>query len=180
MDFITFLLLKLSLELAYKPGLVSQFFSTSKGGKDVRAIFSGALFIFSVFFTIYGFKYDYLTHNGQMGAGFFPRWIGILLILCTAISLWNDIRLVLKEKKIDLAFTKTMVSLVGITALFIILFPLIGALLTMILYVFFVLLILNSKKLVTNIIVSLVFPLGTYLLLETWLHAGIPKGFLGF
>ncbi|HWO76532.1 MAG TPA: tripartite tricarboxylate transporter TctB family protein [Bacillus sp. (in: firmicutes)] len=146
----------------------------------MRAIFSGVLLIFSICFTIYGFKYQYLTHTGQMGAGFFPRWIGFLLILCTAISFWKDIRLVLKDKSKDIAFTKTMVSLVGITALFIILFPIIGALPTMILYVFFVLLLLNSKKLVTNIIVSLVFPLGTYLLLETWLHAGIPKGFLGF
>ncbi|MFC0270472.1 tripartite tricarboxylate transporter TctB family protein [Metabacillus herbersteinensis] len=148
----------------------------------MRAVFSGILLVLSIFFTIYGFNYDYLTNGGQVGAGFFPRWIGFLLILFTGISFWKDLRIVLKEKQEtkELTYVKTVVYVLGLSVLFIASLQILGTLLSMIFYVFSLLILLNSGKIWTNVIVSLAVPIGTYLLLETWLNAGFPKGFLGF
>ncbi|MFD1848795.1 tripartite tricarboxylate transporter TctB family protein [Oceanobacillus bengalensis] len=148
----------------------------------MRAIFSGILFIFSIYFTIKGFEYDYVNHSGQVGPGFFPLWIGILLVVFTGIAFFKDLKVVLKEK---VSFRKpihlnSILLLLAATFLFIALLNVLGAVIAMVLYVFAVLLILNRERLILNTIISVTVPMGTYLLLDVWLNAGFPTGIFGF
>lgn len=145
----------------------------------MRIVFSVCLLCFALFFTIKSFDYEYMNNAGQVGAGFFPRWIGLLLIVSIGYSLFKDI----KEKKPDiesLQYVKAIVFIIGVTAIFVFLLKILGALLAMILYVFSVCLVFNRERMLQNIIFSILFPVCTYILLDVWLNASLPQGILSF
>ncbi|NEU31438.1 tripartite tricarboxylate transporter TctB family protein [bacterium LRH843] len=148
----------------------------------MRVIFSSILLALSLFFTIYGWRYEYFNNSGQVGSGFFPIWIGALLILFITITLIKDIKLHLKERT-KLQITDNVVTIliiVGITIIFIATMKLFGALLGMIIYIFAVLFVLNREKIGLNTFISLIASFGCYFLLDVWLNAGLPKGIFGF
>lgn len=145
----------------------------------MRIVFSVCLLCFALFFTIKSFDYEYMNNAGQVGAGFFPRWIGLLLIVSIGYSLFRDI----KEKKAEAGspkYAQPILFIIVITVIFIFLLNILGALLAMIVYMFAVCLFFNRGRIVFNAIFSLVFPICTYLLLDVWLNAGLPKGVLPF
>lgn len=148
----------------------------------MRAVFSAFLLGISIFFLVYGLKYEYLTSSGQVGAGFFPFWLGTLLVITTGIAFIKDFKNYLKEKtKITITDNvKTFIYILVLSILFIIFIKIIGAILSMVLYMFAVLLILNRRRLIFNSVLSLSLAAGCYLLLDVWLNAGLPKGILGF
>lgn len=148
----------------------------------MRVIFSGILLATSIFFTVYGTRYEYVTSSGQVGAGFFPLWLGGLLIVFTGITFAKDLKLHLQNKP-TFAVTenvKTMITIIVLTMLFIGTLQIIGAVIGMILYTFAVLFVLNRHRMVLNTMISILVPLGTYYLLDVWLNAGFPKGIFGF
>src|SRR5690606_8812436 len=133
-------------------------------------------------FVVYGLKYDFFTSSGQVGSGFFPIWIGSLLVLFTTITLIKDIKLHLKNRqKIQITDNVlTLLIILVLTVLFIASMNLLGAAVAMVLYIFVVLFVLNRRRLFFNTVLSLIVSLGCYLLLDVWLNAGLPKGILGF
>ncbi|UJL45563.1 tripartite tricarboxylate transporter TctB family protein [Virgibacillus sp. NKC19-16] len=148
----------------------------------MRAVFSGLLLIFSIYFTIKGTEYDYTNSSGQVGPGFFPLWIGILLIICTGIAFAKDLKQVLREENF---FSKPihlykLLLVIGLTFFFIATLNILGAVVAMVLYVFGILFVLNRQRLILNTIISVTVPLGTYLLLDVWLNAGFPQNIFGF
>ncbi|MCM3712573.1 tripartite tricarboxylate transporter TctB family protein [Halalkalibacter oceani] len=148
----------------------------------MRVIFSGILLATSIFFTVYGTRYEYVTSSGQVGAGFFPLWLGGLLIVFTAITFAKDLKLHLQNKP-SFAITenvRTMIIMIVLTILFIGTLQIIGAVIGMILYTFAVLFVLNRQRMVVNTLISILVPLGTYYLLDVWLNAGFPEGIFGF
>src|SRR5699024_1529615 len=113
--------------------------------------------------------------------GFLPIWIGILLCIFTSSALFNDIRELIKDKysfNIPKHFNK-LIIVMGLTFLFIMLFNILGALISMALYVFIVLFVLNRNKISLNIILSIAVPISIYLLLDVWLNAGLPRSPFG-
>lgn len=147
----------------------------------MRIVFSVFILLLSVFFLIYGLKYDYVNSSGQVGAGFFPIWIGSLLVFFSSISLFKDIKHHLKERpKIQITDNiSTLLIILGLTVLFIASLNLLGAVVAMIIYIFVVLYVLNRGRIIFNTVLSLIVSLGCYLLLDVWLNAGLPKGIFG-
>ncbi|SFE53610.1 tripartite tricarboxylate transporter TctB family protein [Alteribacillus iranensis] len=145
----------------------------------MRIIFSVFLFLFSIYFTVQAYEYDYMTSSGQFGPGFFPLWIGFLLIVFTAITLFKAIKQRLEQEDLKSNQLTTLFLVFAVTFLFIFLLNILGAVIGMVIYVFALLFILNREKLVLNTIISITIPVGTYLLLDVWLNAGFPKGIFG-
>src|SRR5690625_2124217 len=116
----------------------------------MRVIFTAGIFLFSVLFLIFGLKYDYIARTGQLGSGFFPIWIGALLIVTTSIALLKDIKVHLKEKpKMKISGDiVTLLIILGLTILFIASLRFLGAMIGMVIYIFVVLYVLNKKQLI--------------------------------
>ncbi len=148
----------------------------------MRLFFSGFLLVLTIFFTVYGLNYEYVNSSGQVGAGFFPFWIGILLIIFTGITFIKDIRIYWKSRpKFKMTdHVMTLLIIIGLSILFIAFLKVLGAVLAMIVYIFAVLFVLNRRKPIFNAAVSLSVSLATYFLLDVWLNAGFPKGIFGF
>jgi putative tricarboxylic transport membrane protein len=143
----------------------------------MRIVFSAILLILSVFFTINGLDYSYTTNTGQAGPGFLPRWIGILLVIFTSYNLFRDIKEKAQKEDIQV-HPKGMLAVVVITGIFIFSLNILGALLSMILYFFVLLLMFNKGRLVQNTLLSTIVPICIYLILDVWLNAGLPKGII--
>lgn len=145
----------------------------------MKAGFSFFFFIFSLVFTYMSFNFEFLSDSGRPGAGFFPIIIGVLLLVFSGTSFIKDIR----EKdtdKSELGFAKDILLLIVMMALMIFLLKWIGAVLSMVLFIFVILFKFNREKMLLNIIVSICFPLIIFAMFDLWLNAGLPKGFLGF
>jgi putative tricarboxylic transport membrane protein len=142
----------------------------------VRILFSGFFLLFAIVFTIKSFDYTFVNQQGEVGAGFFPRWIGFLLILTAGYSVYKDLKLKAVGEKFNKKHVRDLIKVMAVTLLFISLFTTLGALLSMGAYIFSLLLILNRGRVLQNILLSVLFPTGLYLLFNVWLNAGLPKG----
>lgn len=148
----------------------------------MRIAFIGFMLCLSLFFLIYGLRYEYVSSGGQVGPGFFPFWLGLLLVVTTSIALIKDLRNYLKEKpKMQISDNvKTFLIILGLTIIFIVLLKVIGAIISMVLYMFAILYFLNRDRLLFNSILSISLSAACYLLLDVWLNAGLPEGIFGF
>ncbi|MGQ4877519.1 tripartite tricarboxylate transporter TctB family protein [Billgrantia sp. LNSP4103-1] len=146
------------------------------------------------------------TSTGRPGPGFFPAIVGIGLVTFTAINTYKDFRerqsaarethhsllekqassIKSEEDEVKDADTKAdeagttyardVVWALAFIALFIALLRPLGAVLSMVVFMFILLWKFNPGKTRFNAIYSVLFPLGTYLLFEVWLRAGLPDG----
>ncbi|MDQ0338093.1 1,4-dihydroxy-2-naphthoate octaprenyltransferase [Caldalkalibacillus uzonensis] len=149
----------------------------------MKILFSVILLIFSVLFFYQGLNYPYFTTGEQVGPGFFPRWIGGLLILVTIYNLYRDFKEIQAkevEQESEQTYGRTMVGVILLTALFVMLLRPMGALLAMMIYIFSILLMFNRQRVAFNLVFSLAVPIGIYFVLNVWLNGGLPKGILSF
>jgi putative tricarboxylic transport membrane protein len=123
-----------------------------------------------------GFDYSMYTPDGRIGAGFFPRVVGVALVAVTGLNLLNDIR----SRKPDesSAYWRDLFTFMGLMILFVIGLMTVGAIIAMVLFIFAVLTLYNRGRWVTNVSVSIGLPLGIYLLFVVWLNASLPRGAL--
>ncbi len=158
----------------------------------VRTAFFAVLLVIFGFYTEMAFELDWDTVAGRIGPGFFPRIIGLLGLLLTAIALVGSLRggadvdegmlagdddemgegdlgrhpvaLLLPwwARRRTSSSSPCSVQLVASMA-----------------FLAAVLWWLNPRHHVTNALVSLLLPVGMYLLFQTLLNAGLPVGVLG-
>ena len=118
---------------------------------------------------------DYLSSAGRLGPGFFPRIIGVALVLFCVEGLYRELT---APKEPLSAFWRTTVVVGALSAAFIALLELLGGLLAMIAFMAVALVFLNRGRPLQNALLALVLPVCIYLLFKVWLNAALPRGFL--
>jgi putative tricarboxylic transport membrane protein len=159
------------------PGLRALRVSLSGEG-GLRAAFSAVLLAGALaYFALAWVDLPFLSPIGRPGPGFFPRMIGAGLALLLAIDLWARLR----QRDPGAPFAphlRTLLSVVGLCVGFVVLLPLLGALLAMILFMLAALAVLNPGRWPLNLTLALLLPIGLHLVFAVWLRASLPEGLL--
>ena len=145
----------------------------------MRLAFTGAILCLAVFYTYWAFAdLSFLSSAGRLGPGFFPRIVGLLLIVACIFTLAGD----LKARHADgglSSFWRITVLVAALSGVFVLLLEVLGGPLAMVLYMLTTLMVLNRGKMIQNVAISLGLPLMLFLLFDRWLNASLPTDSLG-
>lgn len=142
----------------------------------MRVAFTLAILCVSAVYTYVAFaELPFLSSAGRLGPGFFPRIIGVSLIVFTLYNLYFDLQRRRHEDDIS-PFWGVTLTIGLLSGLFVIGLELLGGLLAMIAFMLASLFFLNRRQPVVNVLVSIMLPVGTYLLFRVWLKAAMPEG----
>lgn len=117
-----------------------------------------------------------LSSAGRLGPGFFPRIIGVALMVLCAWSLGAELLGGARERVS--AHWRAAVVLALLCGAFVAALDVLGALLSMILFMAAALAVFNRGRWLQNALLALLLPGGLYLLFKVWLNAGVPRGML--
>jgi len=158
-----------------------------------RLLFLLVLTVVAIGYTVMAFDMEWRLRNGQIGPGFFPRIVGVL----TVIGLLAEIARVLLagagssssasiadadedaelgiegDGRTDAPITAAVVGAMGLCYM---VFEPLGALLASILFLALVLSMINRGNHRQNALVSILVPVGLYVLFEVLLGSGLPPG----
>lgn len=136
---------------------------------------------FSLFLLAIAIGYTYLAIDdlaymarNRLGPGFFPRWIGIITTALLVYSLVVDLRQ--RAKDVGTKFGRDMVVFTAIMVGYLVVLPWLGGLWGTIAFMLAALFTFNPGKPVVNVLVSVLLPVGLYLLFAVWLNASLPVG----
>ncbi|MEL6416905.1 MAG: tripartite tricarboxylate transporter TctB family protein [Pseudomonadota bacterium] len=171
--------------------------------------FAAALLLLAIGYTGYGLtSLTLVTGSGRPAAGFFPLVIGTLMILSTAINLWNDWREWSDTQKSGIApshladpeaeakadtfgvnahgidggpeFGRDVFIVFAYICMFVALMKVLGAFIAMVLFMLAFLFTFNRKQTISNVIYSLALPGFLYGLFKVLLNASLPTSPFGF
>lgn len=153
-----------------------------------RTAFFGVVLVIFLAYTEMAFQLDWITPGDRIGAGFFPRIVGSLAVLITLFAVVDSLR---REAEEDSGFDEDesgegdlghhpLALLIAIVASAVFLFTLtsLGAIISSAVFMFGLLSYLNRGRWLMNVALSVLVPLGMYLLFQTALNAGLPSGLL--
>lgn len=145
----------------------------------MRLAFTAAILCLAVFYTYWAFAdLSFLSSAGRLGPGFFPRIVGLLLIVACIFTLAGD----LKARHADgglSSFWRITVIVAALSGAFILLLEILGGPLAMVVYMLATLSVLNPGRSMQNVAISIGFPVALFLLFDRWLNASIPQDSLG-
>ena len=138
-------------------------------------------FLLAILFVAAGYTYGafselaYLSTTGRLGPGFFPRIIGVTLVVLCAYSLYADAGVAGEACS---PFWRTAAAVALLTAVFVVLLEVLGGLASMVVFMAASLAFLNRGRHLQNVLLALLLPAGMYLLFKVWLNAAMPRGML--
>lgn len=142
----------------------------------MRRAFLLIILCLALFYTYHAFaELTFLSSTGRLGPGFFPRMIGVALIVTCLYAIVLDVRRPEAEEGLS-AFWRITGVMAGLSAIFVALLNILGGLLAMVAFMLAALFILNRGRPVQNVAVSLVLPGAIFLLFDRWLNAAMPDG----
>jgi putative tricarboxylic transport membrane protein len=172
--------------------------STTESGvaaHATRLVFLASLTVLAAGYTLMGFQMEWRIQNGQIGPGFFPRFVGVGTVVgcLVAIVLTLSGRApsdlspdaaedadfeapAAVEDGDDRTAPWTTALVVGCAVIYFVFFEPLGALLGSVVFLALSLTIVNRGHHRTNAAVSVLLPVGLYLLFEVFLDAGLPPG----
>src|SRR5918994_497246 len=139
--------------------------------------FSGAFLAFALAYTLLAFGLPMMVECNQIGPGFFPRILGVMLIAASLYALVRDFR----EPADDDAssdYWRTVALVTAIMFAFVAMLSVLGALVAMVLFMFVTLYVLNRQGMITNVLLSILLPVSLYLLFDVWLNTTLPRGIM--
>jgi putative tricarboxylic transport membrane protein len=146
----------------------------------MKAAFLVAVLVAALLYTYMAFvELTFLTMTGRLGPGFFPRVIGVLLVVACLYNLF-----VLARPSGPVAGEREgggwriTAAVVALSAGFVALLEVLGGLVAMVLFLFAALSVLNRGRLAQNLIISVLLPAGVHLLFVVWLKASMPTGLI--
>jgi hypothetical protein len=144
----------------------------------MRVAFTAAILCLAVFYTYWAFAgLSFWSSAGRLGPGFFPRIIGLALIVACLLTLAGDLK---KREAFALSsYWRITLVVAGLSGAFILVLNVLGGPLAMVVYMLVTLSVLNRGKTVQNVAISVGFPLALFLLFDRWLNASIPQDSLG-
>lgn len=122
-----------------------------------------------------GFESGFMIDNG-LGAGFFPKLVCIILAILSIVMFVKSF----KDKNIY-KFSKNNKNtfiIIGLCIGYLFLMEKIGYLLSTIIFSFSVIITLDRKNLIMNVIFSIIFPIGIYYLFSKVFNVSLPTGIL--
>lgn len=140
----------------------------------MKNLFSVFLLVVSGFYVALAFRLPMFAKQIP-GSGFFPRIVGIALILLLIIELIKN----LKEKQEDsfsIKHLRLFLLLIATTTGYIFIFNVLGAILSTILFMMAVLFLFNREKHLQNLVLGISIPVVLFILFEVLLNTGLPKG----
>jgi hypothetical protein len=145
----------------------------------MRLAFTATILCLAVLYSYWAFAdLSFLSSTGRLGPGFFPRIVGLILIVACVLTLAGD----LKERRADAglsSFWGITVIVAALCGAFILLLEILGGPLAMVVYMLVTLSVLNPGRPMQNVAISVGFPLALFLLFDRWLNASIPPDALG-
>lgn len=145
----------------------------------MRFLFSMALLAFALLYTGFGFySLDLIDMSGRLGAGFFPAVVGVLMIATTAANCVQEFRRQRQETIPLRALWRDAAEVTGLIALFLLLLPYAGSLLTILAFTGLYLYRFNRGRRLFNAVYAVAFSTVVFLLFEVVLKTGLPKGVL--
>lgn len=155
-------------------------------------LFLGALLLVFIAYTEIAFGMEWVTDAGRIGGGAFPLAIGVVSILAILICIVHNIRAEISEPsegpnvpqedefgQADLGrHPKALIASIAACAAFVFTLISLGAIVSGTLFLFGMLWFLNPGRHITNVSISIGLPVAMYLLLQTFLNAGLPAGIL--
>jgi putative tricarboxylic transport membrane protein len=140
--------------------------------------FLGVIAAVAAVYTVEAFGMEWETQAGRIGPGFFPRIIGVLLVVLCCVAIARRLRAG-REAAGDGARYARMVAIVaGALVAYWIALDWVGAVPASVAFLLGLLWITNPGRPVTNIAVAALLPAALYVLFEIGLNAGLPPGVL--
>jgi putative tricarboxylic transport membrane protein len=144
----------------------------------MRAAFTAVILCLSAFYTYWAFTdLNFLSQMGRLGPGFFPRIIGIGLVLACLVDLAVELRR-RSDPPLASEYVGTVVLLVVLTGLFVLGLNVVGGIAAMIAFLLVTLTVLNRGRLIQNLAIAILLPTAIYFLFDVWLNASIPRGMI--
>jgi putative tricarboxylic transport membrane protein len=142
-----------------------------------------AAFLLGVLLVAAGYSFvafaglPYLSSAGRLGPGFFPRLIGLALVLLSAWSLLAELRRPTREPLSP--YWRTTLTVAALSGGLIVAFEILGGALSMVVFMAAALFYLNRGRPLQNALIAVLLPLALYLIFKVWLNAALPRGMLG-
>jgi putative tricarboxylic transport membrane protein len=144
----------------------------------MRLAFTAAILCLAVLYTYWAFaELSFLSSAGRLGPGFFPRIVGVALIVACLLTLAGDLKK--REGGAVSSYWRITLVVAGLSGAFILVLNVLGGPLAMVVYMLVTLSVLNRGKVLQNIAVSIGLPVALFLLFDVWLNASMPPGVLG-
>lgn len=132
-------------------------------------LLAGAIFYSYIAFS----DLSFMTRTGRLGPGFFPRVIGVAAIVVIFWTLVNELR---KHKLSDDEdhHWRDVLLLITLALGYAVFLRLFGGFIATVIFLFVTLFFLNPGQFLKNLIVSVLVPVGVYLLFDQVLNANMP------
>jgi putative tricarboxylic transport membrane protein len=144
----------------------------------MRVAFTAAILCVAVLYIYWAFaELRFLSSAGRLGPGFFPRIIGLALIIACLLTLAGDLKT--REGGAISRYWRITLVVAGLSGAFILVLNVLGGPLAMVIYMLATLSVLNRGRILQNIAVSIGLPIILFLLFDVWLNASMPPGVLG-
>lgn len=140
----------------------------------MRIAFTLVLLAGAIFYSYIAFSdLSFMTRTGRLGPGFFPRVIGVAAVV---VILWTLIDELRKHKASNVAdhHWGDVVLLIALALGYAVLLRLFGGFIATIIFLIVTLFFLNPGQHLKNLIISILVPVGVYLLFDQLLNANMP------
>ncbi|WP_146588652.1 tripartite tricarboxylate transporter TctB family protein [Puniceibacterium confluentis] len=118
---------------------------------------------------------NFLTRTGRLGPGFFPRSIGVMIVLLTIWALSDALRQG-RGDQADAGRWRDVVMLMALAVCYAVTLRVFGGFLATVIYLAVTLAVLNRGRPVQNALLSVIVPVVIYLLFDRVLNASMPPG----
>jgi len=144
----------------------------------MRVAFSLAILCFAALYTSLAFgDLAFLSSAGRLGPAFFPRIIGVGLLVICLYNLYFDLKRRHEDGGVSEFWGITLVVAL-LSGAFVVGLEVLGGLVATALFMIVSLSILNRRQWVANLVLSAVLPVGIYFLFRVWLKAAWPDSLL--
>jgi hypothetical protein len=162
---------------------------------STRLLFLYAVTVLALAYTVTAFGMEWRVERGQIGPGFFPRLVGVAMLVGLSLAIVRALRggRTSAEAPVDEegqpeevgggaggTDARAVLATVGCMTLLYFLFEPLGALVASVLFLGGVLMFVNRGRHLQNAIISVAVPLGLYVLFEVLLEVGLPEGLVAF
>jgi len=144
----------------------------------MRVAFTLAILGISAIYTYVAFaELPFLSSAGRLGPGFFPRILGVSLMVFALYTLYFDLKRRHQEDDIS-PYWGVTVAVALLSGFFVLGLEILGGLLAMIAFMLASLFFLNRRQPVLNVTLSIVLSIGIYAVFRVWLKAAMPEGLI--